>query len=169
MQPETEASRAVQAVPPSVQPVSGTMCIVPILGCLFAAEQELGPNKEWRPINKQQQRLTELHQRTRGSMPQIPELKSACSRNFAVVNTFLAQNGFPGLQIDQKDRLTPQDFAVASILKLILKWIVAGKAPYRCSGSEPSFFSPKLSQKRGVSPSENQPCLTCGGRARSTS
>lgn len=102
--------------------MSYTAVLFPILSVLSVAENTfLGTGKEWITKNDQQSILMNDYyypKRNELTFFAPDEMKSIASRKIAEVNRFLKDNGFE-IQLEEN---TDDDFAVASILKIALKW-----------------------------------------------
>ena len=104
--------------------MSRTVVTYPINGCLKGAGQMLGAIKEWVHCNPIQARyLADYFAAGGGEVAKIPEMKTKASRAAAEINAFLKENGFT-LEIEQ---LAPDQFAVASLIKVLVEWLVEGK------------------------------------------
>lgn len=104
--------------------MSETVVTYPINGCLKGAEQIMGAIKEWVHCNPTQYRFLKDYFAAGGSeVAQVPEMKTKASRAAAEINAFLKENGFT-LEIDE---LSPDQFAVASLIKVLVQWLAEGK------------------------------------------
>jgi hypothetical protein len=84
----------------------------------------MGPNRIWNPANERQETfLNQYFSACRNEAVLIPEIKSLASKSAAEINRFLAENGFT---IKLKE-FESQEFGVASILDLLLKWAISGE------------------------------------------
>jgi len=93
----------------------------PIIAAMVKAEEELGPCRQWLAHNDHARHfLAQRFAAGRCEVGSIPEIKSAFSHSHEAINHFLAAQGFPSMQLRPFDR--PEDFGVASILKLALQW-----------------------------------------------
>ena len=100
-----------------------TLCTLPILGCLQAAEIFLKEtNPQWEVSNTQQSEFLGSFKQQRVNLEHIPELRSKSSLELKEINQWLIDEGF-GIQLDSVD----DGFYVASILKLLVKWLKIGK------------------------------------------
>ncbi len=105
---------------------STTVVSYPIIAALVEAETELGENRRWNAVNKAQQGFLDIiFSDTREEVGNIPEIESTSSRSHEVINNFLRRRGF-SIQLDPFNQ--PGDFGVASVLKLVLEWMIKGKA-----------------------------------------
>jgi len=107
--------------------MSETFTLHPILGCLHEAEKFIGCD-EWKPINDAQERFIEtcLVDGFEDLLKfEDGELKCKSAKNIEEINKWLAENGFPDLQLKPNDK--PTAFAVASILHVFLNWQKKGK------------------------------------------
>ncbi len=104
--------------------MSTTNTTYPIVAALVKAEDILGPNRQWQPVNETQARfLKEFFTPCRGEVG-IPEIESIASWKAQVINQFLQERGF-SIQLEELDDDT---FGVASVLDLLVEWIVEGFA-----------------------------------------
>lgn len=105
---------------------STTVVSYPIISALVEAETELGKDRQWNPVNKTQENfLNTIFADTRDEVASIPEIESTSSRSHEVINNFLRERGF---SIQLSPFQCPDDFGVASVLKLALEWLIKGKA-----------------------------------------
>lgn len=101
--------------------MSYTAVILPILSVISIAEKEfLGVGGKWSPCNANQAILLDQYYPKKNQLSLISpnEMKSIASQDLSVVNRFLKENGF-AIQLDERK---DADFAVASILKIMLEW-----------------------------------------------
>jgi len=106
------------------QGVSETVCLVPIAGCLIAAESQIG-GTDWKASNSQQKRfLADHYAASRGEVAALPEVESIASKKASDINEFLAARGF-SIQLPEFDP-NSLSFGVASVFKLLLEWIRPG-------------------------------------------
>ncbi len=106
---------------------SESFCVLPIVGCLMAAEAELGLNPAWTATNYYQRKVLEVlaaFQDKRELMAKLPELRSICSRSYEGIKEFLHNEGFR-IQLDPFGG--PDDFGMASVLKLVFEWQAKGE------------------------------------------
>ena len=101
--------------------MSDTFTVHPILGCLREVENFIG-NYDWDSINDAQKRFLETFMKAMQDLEKFDEgeIKSTASKSIPEVNKWLAENGFPDLQLQPIS--DPSAFAVASILHVFLKW-----------------------------------------------
>jgi hypothetical protein len=100
-----------------------TLCTLPILGCLQAAEIFIGSaNQEWKTISDRQVEFLEKFKRYWINPVKLPELRSKASLELKAINQWLKDDGFD-IQLDPVDA----GFYVASILKLLVEWLKVGK------------------------------------------
>lgn len=100
-----------------------TACFHPILGCLKAAEQFLGKDREWRGVTEKQRAFLEMVAKAMGDADTIKELSKIASRSCADVNAWLKEKGF-NIQLDELDG---PYFCVASVLDVSVDWKIPGK------------------------------------------
>ena len=100
-----------------------TLCTMPILGCLQAAEIFTKNAKpEWRANSARQVEFLEKFKRYWANPSNLPELRSKADLNVDVINKWLKDEGFD-IQLDPVD----VGFYVASILKLLVEWLKVGE------------------------------------------
>jgi hypothetical protein len=104
--------------------MSTTAVTYPIVAALKTAEQILGPDRAWNPINETQRRfLADFFAACRGEIEGLSEIESIASYSVDEVNAFLRERGFT----IQLTPWSPPDFGVASVLNLLVEWIEAGE------------------------------------------
>jgi hypothetical protein len=142
---------------------STTVVSYPIISALVAAETELGANREWNAVNDTQQTFLDTTFITsRDEVSSIPEIESTSSRSHEVINNFLQERGF---SIKLRPFTRPDDFGVASVLKLALQWLVKGVVSviYRHGHSGVDEFPAVRMGTQGVdfysSPGHNHPVV----------
>lgn len=106
--------------------MSNTFTVHPILGCLMEAMKFIKSNS-WRPITDVQERFLETC--LAKGMKDLEsfddgELKCKAGDKIEEINVWLAENGFPDLQLQPTE--DPNAFAVASILHVFLQWLEEG-------------------------------------------
>lgn len=108
--------------------VTSTLCVLPILGCLKAAEGHMEEAKglvpEISPVTDKQSGFLEMFEDLMMAMGGIPELESRAHDDVKVINGWLKERGF---DIELPDDADPETFAVASILDVLLKWLNEGR------------------------------------------
>ncbi len=111
-----------------------TACFHPILGCLKAAEEFLGPDRKWNENNLLQQLFVDIIKNAMNDVEQIPELKRMASLSCEEINAFLKENGFD----IQLPPFPTGSFGVASILDILVNWVYPGeKTTLFCSDGHP--------------------------------
>lgn len=106
--------------------MSKTFTVHPILGCLREFEKFV-KNDEWISVSKEQEEFIEKFVKTGMSdllKFEDGELKCKAGTSIEEINKWLADNGFPDLQLEPID--DPTAFAVASILHVFLQWLQEG-------------------------------------------
>jgi len=107
---------------------TGTLCVLPILGCLAAAKSHLEGNRgipsEFDANNLLQEQFLEMFGDLFGKLAGIPELESRSDDDVKKINAWLSERGF---DIQLPPTSDPKGFAVASILDVLLKWLHEGK------------------------------------------
>lgn len=118
--------RALQETEKSQQQksrTSETICMVPLVGCLKVAEQELGPDRSWKTVNDMQSRfLGWFLETSREGITNLPELESIASYHPDAVNGFLRAHRF-NIQLPEYGR---PDIGMASVLKVLIEWQTRG-------------------------------------------
>src|SRR3989344_5162663 len=95
----------------------------PVIGALLAAEDALHLLPDWGG-NQQQKEFMQAHYGPgHGDISKIPELKSRADKTVDPINQWLRENGF-NIQLDSFS--TSGGIAVASILKLLVQWLIPG-------------------------------------------
>lgn len=132
------------------QKQSQTACFYPIVAAIKKADDILGPNRDWNPVNDEQ--LDFLMNNYGPCVPdisRIPEIQSIASFKAEEINKFLADRGF-SIKLDPFK--SPLDFGTASVLDVLVEWlhegknmpIKSGKKEYpgvRLSGAGVEFFA----------------------------
>jgi hypothetical protein len=109
---------------------TGTQVVLPILGCLKAAEEFLadkmgwGERKvEWTPQNENQYQFLQRFLASKPVVNQLGEnLKYMADRDVEVINAWLKANDFD-IQLSPE---SGDSFAVASILDVLVHWLTEG-------------------------------------------
>jgi len=104
-----------------------TVCVMPILGCLWAALKFLRQeNIHGRliAVNDDQKNFIERFGVAINDADAIPELQCRADRKVEVINAWLKSQGY---DIQLQKPADPQAFAVASILNLLVEWLQEGK------------------------------------------
>jgi hypothetical protein len=107
---------------------TSTLCTLPILGCLAAAQAHLEGNRgippELSPVTEEQREFLEMFDDLFSKLPGIEELESRSDDDVKKINAWLKERGF---DIQLPPPSDPNGFAVASILDVLLKWLHEGK------------------------------------------
>jgi hypothetical protein len=123
---------------------SQTSCMLPLVGCLDAAEKYLGLGRVWRTINSKQQAFYDLFMIPgRREIGRVPELESIASHNSIEINDFLRTRGF-SIKLEEFDR--PDHLALASVLKVLVEWLSKGVVTSVRDGAYPA-----VRLRRGIS------------------
>ena len=102
---------------------TSTVVTYPIVAAIVASERFLGRDREWTPTNELQQRfLAEFFAPCRNEIGGIPEIESTASRSAGDIASFLRERGFSILP----GPLGHDEFGVASVLDLLVKWLHEG-------------------------------------------
>ena len=104
---------------------SKTEVLFPIWGCLNEIGKFIGkPNIDWVSNNHTQDEFLKRFSHMSGLVDQIGNnLKSKADVQVSVINTWLRDNGF-NIQLDET---RGAEFAVASILNILVEWCIPGK------------------------------------------
>ena len=140
-----------------------TQVILPILGCLKAAEEYLQgevwqQDKDrkpiWTPVNDQQKEFLEDFMRYAGLVDSLGDnLKRKAHCSVEVINAWLKENGFD-IQLSPPPPGS-RTFAVASILDVLVEWIEKGsKTTIHSADTHEEFRAVKLKKGNGVSACE---------------
>ncbi len=105
-----------------------------MVGAVVGAEKFIGANRTWTAVNASQKRFLKDHfGPCRGEVRELRELETLASWNAEELSQFLAAKGFPS----QLDPFKDGEFGVASVLDVLVEWLVAGtKVPIRANGTE---------------------------------
>jgi hypothetical protein len=96
----------------------------PIVAALKAAEDFLGPNREWHSVNDLQAGfLRDQFAHCIDLIDQIPEIERIASRDNEIINKFLRERGF-SLHVDP---IEPLQFGIAGMLDLQVEWMLPGE------------------------------------------
>lgn len=121
--------------------MSKTQCVYPQVGCLIAAEEILGDNRAWRPVNKEQKKfLKEAFDACKGEVKDMSELESLASWECETINTFLKEKGFD-IQLEE---FTDGEFGAASVLDVLVKWLIEGEKAEEKTPEGKTFDAAKL-------------------------
>ena len=113
-------ARAAGPVRPSF-----SVAAYPIVAALKAADAFLGPERQWRAVRTEQERLLAgFFASGQAEIDCIPELESLASRDATELNDFLALRGFPPFFTPFEE----QRFGIASVLDLLVEWAHGGHA-----------------------------------------
>ena len=110
-----------------------TQVILPILGCLTAAEEFLAEHEGWAKVNRQvtwtpkneaQEQFLKRFLEAKAVVDVLGDnLKRKADRDVKVINSWLKEHGFD-IQLSPSD--DPRAFAVASILDVLVEWVKEG-------------------------------------------
>lgn len=102
---------------------TSTLTMLPVLGCLKAAEEFLGQEGKWTSVSEAQESFLK---RYRAFLPMLDKLSGVlrrkASKDVSVINDWLKENGFD-IHLPE----TTGGFAVASILDVLVEWMQEGK------------------------------------------
>jgi len=105
----------------------------PLVACLVKAEDRLGRNRVWRPAGsgaeQQAAFLQHVFKACRGEVTSIPEIESIVGDTATEINDFLKEHGF---DIELDEFSGPESFGVASVLNVLVKWLVKGEETQLC-------------------------------------
>lgn len=112
---------------------TGTQVVLPILGCLQAAEEFLAKNEgwekikrqvNWTPSNEEQYQFLKRFLSAKSVVDILGKnLRRKADRSVEVINAWLKENGF---DIQLSPEADPRTFAVASILDVLVEWVKEG-------------------------------------------
>lgn len=101
----------------------------PIVSALSVAQSIFPEGSDWCSVNDSQNAfLLDTFARAKDEISSIPEIESMSSRNHEEINRFLAERGF-SIKLNP---FGPDDFGVASVLKLILEWVTKAEKVTLC-------------------------------------
>lgn len=108
---------------------SRTAVMAPLVALTVETESILGPRRTWNPVEgskgRQQRRfLDEAFIPLRDEVGDIPELVRKVGWTASEINRFLEEQGFPEIKLGE---FAAESFGVAAVLKLAMKWLVAGE------------------------------------------
>ena len=128
---------------------TSSLCVLPILGCLTAAEvyleNKLAIPPELTPVTDQQGTFLEMFEDLMHDVQSVPELESRADQDEKVINAWLRERGF---DIQLSPNPDPQGFAVASIFDILLNWLHAGTKTYVVDRNQNDHMG--VSMKGGV-------------------
>jgi hypothetical protein len=112
---------------------TGTQVILPILGCLKAAEEFLAKHEGWAklrrevvwtPMNEEQYQFLKRFLEAKSVVDALGDnLKRKADRDVNVINSWLKEHGFDIQLRSEQGRA----FAVASILDVLVEWVKEGE------------------------------------------
>jgi hypothetical protein len=126
---------------------TGTQVVLPILGCLKAAEEFLGEHEgwnqikrevKWAPQNEDQYQFLKRFLDAKAVVDALGDnLKRKADRDINVINAWLKEHGF---DIQLYPEADPRTFAVASILDVLVEWVKEGDITtiYNSKGTFPA-------------------------------
>ena len=130
-----------------------TLTVLPILGCLRAAEDWLGRPLAWDGKSDKQREFLDLFL---PGMPNVDgmregELRRIADANIGPINHWLKENGF---DIELSAEPGPGGFCVVSILDVLVEWIQKGSKAH-VQNDKGTFDAVKLSRDKGVAIRQN--------------
>jgi hypothetical protein len=135
------------------RPITQTLTMFPVLGCLKAAEEWLGKELYWNVVNDDQQEFMDLfYEKGMDGIPKLgEELRRKAAPDIDTINNWLAENGF-----EVKLTVDPGagGFAVASILDVLVEWMKKGSRR-KITNELGTFDGVKLKQDQGVTILQN--------------
>jgi len=114
---------------------TNTQVVLPIIGCLKAAEEYITPqhiktppggipSPLWHPVNEDQYQFIKMFLPIGEMLPKLDDiLKSKANTDVSIINAWLKDNGFDIQLAPSNDN----KLAVASILNVLVQWITEGK------------------------------------------
>lgn len=124
--------------------MSTTTVTYPIVAAIKGAEAIIGPDRQWRPVNPEQERfLAEFFADCKGEIDRLREIETKASWDASELNRFLKAKGFS----ITLEKFKKGEFGVASVLDLLVEWLAPGqKVPLTYKGTE----YPGVRLKHGV-------------------
>lgn len=139
---------------------SATCTVYPIVTALDKADDMLGEGRIWVPRNDTQEIFVPIFNLTRTEAKLIKDIKSIASRSADEINKFLADEGF-SIKLDPFKE--PTDFGTASVLDVLVNWLVEGKIEEIRSGRDRKTNFPGVFLISGVyfarSPAHAEPIV----------
>lgn len=126
-----------------------TLCVMPILGCLSAAQKYLAKMEQGSdivPVTDKQDVFLKNFYKAIPSLSQVKELTSMADKNASVINAWLKSQGF---DIQLTEINDSNAFSVASILKLLVEWLAIGD-DIQIKGKRTGSLYPGVKLKMGV-------------------
>lgn len=107
--------------------MSNTTVIYPIVAALVKAEEIIGPERTWHPVNDTQRLfLKEFFEPCRQECSSIREIESIASFTADDINRFLRERGFTIELAPLRQTGGWKEFGVASVLDLLVEWFKPG-------------------------------------------
>ncbi|OGY42527.1 MAG: hypothetical protein A2Y82_04155 [Candidatus Buchananbacteria bacterium RBG_13_36_9] len=103
--------------------MSKSATVYTLMAALLKAEDILGKDRKWQDKNPSQEKLVSRFLPFMPEARTIKEIESISGRSAKQINDFLAKHDF---SIMLKD-FAPNEFGVAAVLDLLVKWLAAGK------------------------------------------
>ncbi len=128
---------------------SKTVCLAPIVAALVKAEDIIGPDRSWSPVNEKQQSFLEriFNSKTRQDLSGLDEIQSIASFSAQEINAWLKDRGFI---IELGEFSSDGEFGAASILDVLVEWMEEG-ARTTVTGSDGMFHDAVTISDRIVS------------------
>jgi hypothetical protein len=126
---------------------SQTSTIYPLVAALVKTEAILGQDRTWQASNPQQAEfLATSFQAYRQESSQIPEIESIASWDAEEINRFLHTRGFQIQLSPFRRSANEQEFGVASVLDLLMQWLVPGQETQLQDKAGKTYPGVRLSQ-----------------------
>jgi hypothetical protein len=130
------------------QAVSSTTCAYPIVSALDKADDVIGIGRVWNSVNTEQSEFLPIFEKTREEARLLKDIKSMASRDAEKINEFLAKEGF---QIKLDPFTEPTDFGTASVLDVLVEWLIEGKKVQIIQNGDINKVFPAVKLMQGVS------------------
>ncbi len=159
---------------------SATCTVFPIVSALDKADDMIGKGRKWNSVNYDQGTFLPIFDTLREQARGLKEIQSMASRSAEEINNFLASKGFQ-IKLDPFEE--PTDFGTASVLDVLVEWLVEGHITQITSARDGKSVFPAVSLVAGVSfaraaihknpivvietKSGDRLCMTVGGRLES--
>ena len=127
---------------------SATCTVFPIVSALDKADDMIGKGRKWNSVNYDQGTFLPIFDTLREQARGLKEIQSMASRSAEEINNFLASKGF---QIKLDPFKEPTDFGTASVLDVLVEWLVEGHITQITSARDGKSVFPAVSLVAGVS------------------
>lgn len=124
--------------------MSKTTAVHNLVSALVSAEQILGPDRTWNPVNETQVELVRFLETLRSEIPDIPEIETLASWEAEKINSFLRERGF-SIELEE---FSDGEFGFASVLKVLVEWQKEGIQSTVTTDAGDTYPAAKL--KKGI-------------------